>query len=260
MTKYYTGDNFCNKETVFHGFYTRVGGVSTDIYEGLNCGTGSNDAPENVRENRKRVAKEAGVAPSNLLSLYQVHGNEVVTVDAPWAAEARPEADGCVTDQAGIALSILTADCAPVLFYGEKADGAPVIGAAHAGWKGALHGVLGNTIEAMTRLGADKGSIGACVGPCISRASYEVDVNFIAPFLAMHAESERFFHPATREGHAMFDLAGYCAWRLSTEGIGLVTILDKDTYVREEEFFSYRLTTHRSEEDYGRQVSVICIK
>jgi len=258
--KFYTEPSFLqpSHEDVFHGFFTRLGGVSDAPYRGLNCGAGSGDAPENVMQNRSLVAQEVGVEPQSLLSVYQVHGSKTIMVHEPWLE--RPKSDSFVTDKAGIALGILTADCAPVLFCGEKEGRAPVIGAAHAGWKGALSGVLGSTVDAMEDLGALRDSIRACVGPCIGKPSYEVSHDFIEPFLDENEESERFFHSASREGHALFDLSGYCAWRLSRAGLKNVSITDQDTYSNEAEFYSYRRMTHQGEVDYGRQISVIAIK
>ncbi len=258
--KYYTEDSFLNRdnEDAFYGFFTRLGGMSTGIYKGLNCGVGSNDPFEHVLHNRVAVAREAKVDVNNLLSVYQEHGSHVVEVKSVWTD--RPRGDAMVTDKAGIGLGILTADCTPVLFFGRKEDGAPVIGAAHAGWKGALGGVLGNTVKAMQGLGAQKPTIRACIGPCIGNSSYEVSSEFIAPFFVENHESERFFHSASQEGHAMFDLGGYCAWRLARENVAQIAILDKDTYSNEDEFFSYRRSVHKAEDDYGRQISVISIR
>ena len=257
--KFYRAEGLTDQENghIFHGFFTRLGGHSTGEYNGLNCGIGSGDSPEVVQLNRALVAQKAGVDKDGLLSVYQEHGPQVVNVTQGW--EDRPKADAMVTDQAGFALGILTADCAPVLFAGEKPDGSPVIGAAHAGWKGALSGVLCGTVAAMVQLGAQHKTIKASVGPCIGKQSYEVSLDFVDPFLEENEESERFFHAGSKDGHLMFDLAGYCAWRLARAGVGSVTLLDKDTYSNEEEFYSYRRMNHRGEKDYGRQISVISI-
>ncbi|PCJ99887.1 MAG: hypothetical protein COA45_03475 [Zetaproteobacteria bacterium] len=268
--KYYTENAFVRSSGgsddkpveghVFHGFFTRLGGVSVHPYQGLNCGLGSDDCVQSIHDNRQLVAEAAGLsAAENLLSLYQVHGVQVVHVDRPWGAQDRPKADGFVTDKKDIGLGILTADCTPVLFSGHKENGAPVIGAAHAGWKGALGGVLGNVVNAMEHLGASRESIRACVGPCISKSSYEVSADFITPFIEAHEESERFFFSGSKAGHAMFDLPGYCAWRLFYAGVKNISLLDKDTY-SDETLFSYRRATHRNETEYGRQISVICIR
>ncbi|MGH1398839.1 MAG: peptidoglycan editing factor PgeF [Alphaproteobacteria bacterium] len=242
---------------VFHGFFSRKGGVSTGIYAGLNCGAGSDDDPAAVLANKDIVRDAAGAEA--LVTLHQVHSAECVVIDAPFAGEP-PEADAMVSDQAGIALGVLTADCAPVLFMGEKANGAPVIGAAHAGWGGAFKGVLGASVEAMIGRGAVLSSIRAAIGPCIAQASYEVTYDFAERFIEQDEGHEKFFKAASREGHLMFDLAGYCALRLSQAGVRQVEILDRDTYADEENFFSYRRKTHRDEADYGRQISVVCIK
>lgn len=245
---------------VFHGFFTRQGGVSGGVCSGLNCGLGSADHPDHVQENRSFVAAHAGVAAHALLSAYQVHGRDCLYITQGWDVHNRPKADAMVTDKPGLALGILTADCAPVLFHGTKGDGSPVIGAAHAGWKGALGGVLAETLKNMQEIGVLPETIKACVGPCIGRMSYEVSEPFIFPFLEENEESERFFKSARRSEHVMFDLGGYCAWRLHRAGVSAVAIIDKDTYAREDEFFSFRRATHRKEPDYGRQISVIAIR
>lgn len=258
---YFTMDGFVPDDApIFHGFFGRRGGVSKGIYSALNCGPGSGDDAAHVVENRKRIAAAAGCVPENLLSLYQVHGNICIAVDGAYDPNDRPKADAHVTDKAGIALGILTADCGPVLFYGFKGDGAPVIGAAHAGWGGALRGVLKSTVEEMVRLGAVHDNIVACVGPCIAQVSYEVGEDFAVPFLEESKECEVFFAPSKNAGHLMFDLAGYDAFKLYRAGVRKVFVKELDTYFNEEDFFSYRRTTHRSEQDYGRQISVIMIQ
>lgn len=256
---YYSQDGFADAEAVFHGFFSRRGGVSKDVYAFLNCGPGSDDEPENVNQNRKLVADIAGCRPDHLLSLYQIHSDKCLQVDGPWEGE-RPEADAMVTDMPGVALGVLTADCAPVLFNGQKEDGSQVVGAAHAGWGGALKGVLEATVEGMKDLGVQADSIRAVVGPCISKASYEVGEEFADAFLQEDEASEVFFMTGQREGHLMFDLPGYCAFRLGRAGLKNVFIKDLDTYFNEEDFFSYRRKTHRHEKDYGRQISVVMIK
>jgi len=244
---------------ISYGFFGRQGGVSKGIYASLNCGPGSDDNPADVKENRSRVSKIIGCDAQNLLSLYQVHGNDCVVANEPYNVTARPQADAHVTDRAGLALGILTADCTPILFHGAKHDGSPVIGAAHAGWGGALKGVSASTVQAMERLGAVKDSIVACIGPCISQVSYEVGEDFAKAFYEEDDENERFFKSAQKDGHLMFDLAGYNALKLAKAGVKKVLIKDLDTYFNEEDFFSYRRTTHRNEKDYGRQISVIKI-
>lgn len=255
MLKFYTSEKIECESKIIHGFFTRLGGTSSGIFSGLNCGIGSGDDPEIVSLNRKMVADEVGVSTDKLIGLYQVHSNIVhdVTYD-------RPEGDAFVTDQAGVALSVLTADCAPVLFVGCKDNGEPVIGAAHAGSKGALSGVLDNVVYRMKEKGCALDSVSACIGPCISKNSYEVGASFIEPFLTHNDGAERFFHPASKEGHALFDLSAYCAWRLFQAGVKNTIMMDIDTYKNEEEFYSYRRSTHRNEKQYGRQISVIMIK
>ena len=259
---YFVADAFVDNDqgAVQHGFFGRVGGVSAGIYGSLNCGLGSEDDKDVVQENLRRVGMAYGVEPDHILTLYQIHSNICLSETGPRMPEERPEADAHVTDRPGLVLGILTADCAPVLFSGEKADGTPVIGAAHAGWKGAIGGVLENTVSEMQKLGSVRESIKACVGPCIAQASYEVDKNYVARFLEEDGENERFFKESQNEERAMFDLPGYCAVRLFGAGVGSVTLMDTDTYAREEDFFSYRRKTHRGETDYGRQISTIMIK
>lgn len=251
-------DNFLAEDDarVSYGFFGRQGGVSTGVYTSLNCGLGSGDDPAAVEENRQRVAQAVGA--EDVLSLYQVHGADCARVDQAWDNTDRPEADAFVTDRVGIALGIVTADCAPVLFYADGASG-PVIGAAHAGWRGALGGVLGATVEAMR--GYDGvADIRAVIGPCIAKASYEVSLEFVKPFLEVSDEYERFFSSAASADKLLFDLAGFCAARLAEAGVGHVSIMDLDTYARDADFFSYRRATHLGEPDYARQLSVITIR
>jgi len=261
--EYLAADSFIgapNRASVFHGFFTRKGGVSAGVYEGLNCGIGSGDNKKCITENRCRVAQEAGVNADRLLSVYQVHGSKVVTVDSLWPEENRPHADAIVCDKPGVALGILTADCTPVLFVGWKDDGeTPVIGAAHAGWQGALSGVMENTLDAMKEIGVQETSLRACVGPCIAQASYEVSNNFTPPFTQEYETVKRFFKYGSVDGRVNFDLSGYCAWRLARYGLKNVSLQDIDTYTHEDKFYSYRRATHRDEKDYGRQISVISI-
>lgn len=242
-----------------HGFCGRLGGVSKGIYNSLNCGIGSGDDGIAVRENRGRIAEELGVPAANFLSLHQIHSPTCVTVTAPWDPEARPQADAMVTDRAGIALAILTADCGPVLFAGKKPDGSPVVGAAHAGWGGALKGVCEATIRAMSDLGAAPETVTAVLGPCIGPESYEVGPEFKGPFLSQDAANDEFFVPSARAGHFMFDLPSYVKHRLTLAGVGGVAGRGIDTYFNEEDYFSYRRATHRKEPDYGRQSSVVAI-
>jgi len=237
---------------VAHGFLGRRGGVSIGIHAGLNVGLGSDDDPAAVRENRAR-ARDAVLPGAELVTLHQVHSARAVTVDGPLPLDARPEADALVTDRPGLLLGVLTADCVPVLLADRQAG---VIGAAHAGWKGALLGVTDATLAAMERLGADRTRIAAAIGPCIGRASYEVSEGFIEPFLAEDAENARFFG-AGKPGHLMFDIAAYVTARLAREGVGRIDLLDEDTYGQPERFFSFRRSCHKAEPSYGRQISLI---
>lgn len=246
--------------SVRHGFFGRRGGVSTGIYGSLNCGAGTDDDPDNIRENRERVASVTGTKLENLVTARQIHSDRCVIVTGPWGSGPRPEADAMVTDVPNVALAILTADCGPVLFSGRKADGRFVIGAAHAGWGGAVKGILDNTVRMMAAKGAIPESIQASLGPCIGPASYEVSKNFTEPFFAHSREAEHFFKAGRKSGHLMFDLPGYIAWRLAGCGVRQVRISGFDTYALENEYFSYRRATHREEPDYGRQISTIMIQ
>ena len=241
---------------VRHAFFTRAGGVSDGLYASLNVGYGSDDAPEKVRENRNRALKALNPATA-INTVHQVHGRDVAVATAAWEPSAAPQADAMVTAQPGLALGILTADCAPVLF--ADAEGG-VIGAAHAGWRGAVGGVIAATVGAMERLGADRKRLRAAVGPSIARDSYEVGPEFPAPFLAEDPDNSRFFHPSAREGRYMFDLPRYIASRLDALGIGAHAALHRDTCAEESHFFSYRRTTLRSEPDYGRGLSAIVLE
>ncbi|HEX7776074.1 MAG TPA: peptidoglycan editing factor PgeF [Parvibaculum sp.] len=240
-----------------HGFFTREGGVSKGIYASLNCGYGSNDDKGAVSENRARIAQGLSVAPEKLLTVYQVHSPRVIHVTEPWSPADAPQADAMVTDRSNVALGILAADCAPVLFADNAAR---VIGAAHAGWKGAFTGVLEATIEAMTGLGAARERIVAAIGPCISRDAYEVGPEFRDRFLETDAANGKWFTPSARDTHFMFDLPAYAASRLDAAGVAAVTTLGLCTYADEKRFFSYRRTTHRGEPDYGRQMSAIALR
>jgi hypothetical protein len=236
-----------------HGFLGREGGVSTGILAGLNVGLGSTDDREVIAENRRRAV--AAVLPgAALVTVHQVHSAEAVIVTEPFADAARPHVDAIVTDRPGLLLGILTADCVPVLLADVQAG---VIGAAHAGWKGALHGVTDATIAAMEKLGAKRDRIAAATGPCIARASYEVDDAFAQRFEAGDPANERFFLFAGKPGHQQFDIEAYVAARLATAGVGRIEILGLDTYANEQKFFSYRRATHRGEPDYGREISLI---
>ena len=235
-----------------HGFLGRRGGVSTGLVAGLNVGLGAGDDVAAVQHNRQ-LAVEAVLPGARLATVYQVHSAECVAVTEPWADVTRPHADALVTGQPGLLLGIVTADCAPVLFADRQAG---VIGAAHAGWKGAFGGVTDATIAAMEALGAKRTNIVAAVGPCIAQASYEVDHGFIAHFCAEDPANARFFAEG-RAGHGQFDLEGYVAARLETAGIGEVKRMRLDTYPDPNGFYSYRRATHRAEPNYGRQISLI---
>jgi YfiH family protein len=239
-----------------HAFFSREGGVSEGIYQGLNGGTGSGDDPASVAENRRRMAERMGVAADRLLTLHQVHSPDAVVATAPWDSTARPKADALVTRVEGIALGVTAADCGPVLFVDPSAR---VIGAAHAGWKGALTGVLEATIEAMEKLGADRSAIVAAIGPLIRQHSYEVGNEFVERFLDADAGNAMFFLPGERDGHSMFDLAGLIRMRLENAGVLMIDDIGIDTY-SDQRFFSYRRSVHRKEPDYGRHVHAIALE
>jgi YfiH family protein len=239
-----------------HAFFGRSGGVSEGLYASLNCGFGSGDDPERVAANRARALAMAEMPAGSLLTAYQVHSPDVVTITSPWRRKDAPRADAMVTDRPGVALGILTADCAPVLFADAEAR---VIGAAHAGWRGALTGVLEATVEAMRALGARPDRIAAGVGPCIGQRSYEVGPEFPAPFLAQDPNNAGFFRPSARERHHLFDLPGYVAGRLTALRLGRVEKVGHDTCAEHDLFFSYRRATLAGESDYGRDLSAICL-
>jgi YfiH family protein len=239
-----------------HAFFTRTGGVSEGIYESLNGGVGSNDTPERVAENRARMATALGMMPERFLTAYQIHSPDVITVDSPWAPDARPRADALVTRTPGVAIGVSTADCGPILF--ADAD-ARVIGAAHAGWRGALIGVIEATIAAMEAIGADRNRIVAATGPMIRQPNYEVGPEFLERFKADDAANTRFFAPSAKDGHAMFDLAGYIKARLAGAGIRHVEDIGRCTYADPATFYSYRRSVHRKEADYGRHINAIAL-
>lgn len=232
-----------------HGFLGRRGGVSQGTIAGLNVGHGAKDDSEAVAENRRR-AVEAVLPGARLVTVYQVHSPEVVEVRAPWPDDERPRADAMVTNRPGLLLGIVTADCAPVLFADHTAG---VVGAAHAGWRGAQGGILENTLAAMERLGAERSRIEAVIGPAIAQESYEVDAAFREKFAS---DDDKFFAPG-REGHWQFDLEAYICRRLDKAGLVLWEPLGLDTYADDTRFFSYRRATHRGEPTYGRQFSLI---
>jgi polyphenol oxidase len=235
-----------------HGFLGRAGGVSEGIYAGLNIGLGSDDDREAIMANR-RLATEGVLPGSELVTVHQIHSAEVVTVTAPLPLDQRPQADAMVTDRPNLLLGILTADCVPVLFHDS---GTRVIGAAHAGWKGALAGVTDNVIAAMEKLGADRDNIACAIGPCIAQSSYEVDAAFRSRFVDSDSANDGFF-AAGRPDHFQFDIEEYVAARLGREGITRIDKLGLDTYANEDRYFSYRRSCHRGEAGYGRQISLI---
>ena len=249
-----TAENLDGVRAIRHGFFTRGGGVSEGIYASLNCGNGSGDAADRVAENRRRAMAELGQDEASLLTLYQVHSPDVVTVNGPWSGPS-PRADAMVTSRPGLALGILTADCAPVLL--ADAEGG-VIGAAHAGWRGALAGVVEAAVAAMEALGAKAEHMSAAVGPCIAQASYEVGPEFRAPFLTADAANGALFADGGK-GRPHFDLPGFVGRRLTSAGVSQVTVLARDTCAEAEDFFSYRRSQHRGDPDYGRNLSVIAL-
>ncbi len=246
-------------EGIHHGFFTKEGGVSEGIYASLQCGRGAKDDPrENVAENRHRASRAMKVKRENLVSCHQYHSADVVTVDVPWRPGKPPKADAMVSKTAGVALGILTADCAPVLFVDAKAK---VIGAAHAGWKGALGGVLEATVDAMIALGAERQRIQAAVGPCISQQNYQVDAAYRERFREDDSGNGRFFRPDPEEEEKFrFDLPGYCAARLTACGVKDAELPKHCTYGDERMFFSNRRALHKGEGDYGRGLSAIMLK
>lgn len=237
-----------------HGFLTRDGGVSQGIYASLNCGIGSNDSTESVLENRALAVAAIGMPRGSLVTAYQVHSAQAIVVDRIWSREDAPKVDGLVTAKPGISLGILTADCAPVLLADETAK---VIGAAHAGWKGAITGILQATVSLMIEQGAKRDRIKAAIGPCIGQHSYEVGPEFPAPFLIQNPAHARYFIPSIRDQRYMFDLTGYVRDQLIDLGLAAVDVVGRDTCADEQHFFSYRRATLRHEPDYGRQISLI---
>jgi YfiH family protein len=238
-----------------HAFFTRDGGVSGGIYESLNGGLGSNDDAAHVAENRRRMAERMGVTPDRLLNLHQIHSPDAVVATGPWQG-AKPRGDALVTRIEGLAIGITAADCGPVLFVDPAAR---VIGAAHAGWKGALTGVIESTVEAMEKLGAERSGMVAAIGPLIRQHSYEVGGEFVERFLDADADNAMYFIPSDRSGHSMFDLAGFIRMRLENAGVLMIDDIGVDTY-SDERFYSYRRSVHRKEPDYGRQVHAIALE
>jgi YfiH family protein len=246
-----------NLPGVRHAFFTRAGGVSKGIYESLNSGVGSNDKPENVNENRARMAASLGVTADRFLTAYQIHSPTVMVAEPPWSAADRPRADAIVTRTPGLAIGVSTADCGPVLMTDPEAR---VIGAAHAGWRGALTGVIEAAIAAMETLGAKRNRIVAAVGPMIRQPNYEVGQDLLDRFVAAEPDNVRFFAPAQRPGHRMFDLAGYVVSTLQRAGIERIEDIGHCTYADPAQFYSYRRATHRAEPDYGRHVNAIVLE
>jgi len=245
-----------NLPGVAHAFFTRAGGASEGVYASLNGGVGSRDLPHAVAENRARMAAALGLPPEQLVVPYQVHSPDAIVLEAPWAPDARPRCDGVATATPGLALGVTGADCGMILFADRHAR---VVGAAHAGWKGALTGVVEATVAAMARLGATPANVVAALGPCIAQASYEVGPEFVAAFADAGEDADRFFVPSRREGRSMFDLKAYIAERAARAGVGRFEDMGLDTYADEARFFSFRRTTHRQEPDYGRLVSAIAL-
>ncbi len=239
-----------------HAFFTRAGGMSTGIYESLNGGTGSRDDAASVAENRARMARALGAEPENFITAYQVHSPDVVIAERPWDASARPKADAIVTQRRGLAIGVGTADCGPVLLAEAKAG---VVGAAHAGWRGALSGVLESTIAAMETLGADRSRIVAALGPMIRQRNYEVGEEFRASFLHSESGNAGFFGEGARAGRFQFDLPGFIAHRLVRAGIRHIDDLGLCTYGDPDRFYSYRRSQHRAEPDYGRHINAIVL-
>ena|SRR5438045_1697083 len=239
-----------------HAFFTRQGGVSGGLFESLNCGFGSGDAVETVERNRAIATERLGFSPDRLVTCYQVHSTAVVTVEKPWPRDAAPRADGLVAGVSGIALGILTADCAPILFADAVAN---VIGAAHGGWRGALAGIIEATLDRMEALGAKRARIRAGIGPCIAQRSYEVGPEFPGPFLAHDPASAAYFAPAERTGHFKFDLPGYIEGRLARAGVSTIERARHDTVAENTHFFSYRRACLRGESVYGRALSAIAL-
>jgi len=252
----YQADNLSMTPGIRHGFFTRQGGTSGGLYKTLNCGSGSKDDRVAVSDNRARVAEHLGSHHGDVQTIYQVHSADVVIADQPVSREALPKADALVTRAKGLAIGVLTADCCPVLFADPQAK---VVGAAHAGWKGALGGVLEATIAAMESLGAERARISAAIGPTISQASYEVGAEFRDAFLADDAGHAKFFARGASAGKFQFDLPAFVNHKLLKSSLTRVEACAPCTYRNESLFYSYRRTTHRSEPDYGRQISAIVV-
>lgn len=244
-------------EGLGHGFFTREGGISSGIYSSLNGGIGSSDDAQSVAENRSRMARALNVAPERFIGCYQIHSPDVVIAERPWTHADRPKADAIVTRIPDLAIGVSTADCGPLLFADPQAR---VIGAAHAGWRGAFSGVIEATVAAMEKLGAERGRIAAALGPLIRQPNYEVSQKFVDDFRKSDESYARFFKPASRAGHAMFDLPAFVEDRIRLAGIGNFEDLRLCTYADEQRFYSYRRSVHRAEPDYGRHINAIVLK
>lgn len=245
---------------VRHAFFTRQGGVSQGVYASLNTGYGSGDDRKAITENRRLAMAAFDLPLTALNTVYQFHGTDVAVADRNWDLADAPRADAMVTDRPGIAIGIMTADCVPVLFAGQAPDGRKIIGGAHAGWRGAVSGVLDSTVAAMEELGATRDTIRAAIGPCIGVKSYEVGPEFPKPFLDQDPQNARFFRPGIRKGHPMFNIAGYVESRLAAAYVRQVGRIDADTCADEDRFFSYRRKTLNGDADYGREMSAIMIE
>jgi len=249
-------DALDQSKNVKHGFFTRQGGVSKGVLGSLNCGYGSGDDPGTVRENRNRAMSNFGLTAADLNTVYQVHSPDVAITETPWDVNDRPKADAIVTTRPDLVIGVMTADCTPVLF--ADADNG-VIGAAHAGWRGAFGGVLENCVQVMEQQGASRNSITAVIGPCIRQPSYEVGPEFFDAFIAGQETNASYFKPSSKENHHLFDLSGYVSARLSSCDIGRIDDVAIDTYTDETRFYSYRRATHLNEADYGRGLSAIVL-
>jgi|TARA_R110002126_G_scaffold13118_1_gene56131 YfiH family protein len=249
------------KNDFVYGFYGKNGGVSDSFYESLNVSYQSKDDLASIKENRRRIATMLSRDNMEIMTVNQIHSHNCLVVENAYEpSQLAPDADALVTDVPNVPIAVMSADCCPVLFYAQKADGAPIIGAAHAGWCGALKGVIESTVEGIRHLGGELASIKACIGPTIQRKNYEVTADFARPFLEEDPLSERFFSAGKNEDKLQFDLPGYVASRLGRSGIKSVCDSGLDTYSLAEDFFSYRRAQHKTENDYGRQASVIMIK
>ncbi len=252
-TKYLTSE-LENIPWISHGFFTRMGGVSSGLYTSLNCGLLSGDELKNILANRKRIADDLGIKVENLVFLNQQHENKTVKVTKPWAYDKAKDADGMVTNKKGIALGVISADCVPVLLADNEAK---IIGVAHAGWKGAYDGIIKSVVSEMKKLGSKASNIEATMGPCIGYNSYEVKADYKEKFIKKHAEYETLFKPSPREGRMLFNLAGYVRTMLNKAGVKTVYDIELDTLSNEQKFFSARRSFLKSEKEFGRQASVI---